>query len=66
VDTTPAGNNFHGNWNDPASGQPIDAESGIIRYRADFSATGSPRIETPVLEDVTITYLPKTQILYRR
>jgi len=31
-----------------------------------ISTTGIPALETPVLEDVTVTYMQEAQFLYRR
>lgn len=50
----------------PESGNGIERINGIgniLQYRAAFVTDGSYQ-HTPVLEDVWITYLPKTKILY--
>ncbi|MFA5334406.1 MAG: hypothetical protein WC316_02000 [Candidatus Omnitrophota bacterium] len=38
----------------------------FVLQQSAVSTTGVPALETPVLEDITITYLPKTEILYCR
>jgi hypothetical protein len=37
---------------------------GFVLQQSAISTTGTPALETPVLEDITVTYLPKTEILY--
>ncbi|MFA6355484.1 MAG: hypothetical protein WCY23_00055 [Candidatus Omnitrophota bacterium] len=56
-----AGIGVWGNW------IPTDNywDSFVLQQSA-ISTTGTPAFETPVLEDVTITYLPKAQVLYCR
>jgi hypothetical protein len=61
VDT--GGGSFSGNWTSPGTGKPINARSNSINYMASFRTSPNYR-DTPVLEDVTITYLTRTQILY--
>ena len=72
--------NISASWNsnNPAPGDPPDSSiaspnSAKIQYRANFEiyggvyAPGDERYrETPVLEDVFITYLPETKVLYWR
>lgn len=44
---------------------PINEQGNqLIQYRVDFSTNDSDYSETPVVEDVWLTYLPKTRILY--
>lgn len=66
MDVDTGGGVFSGNWSDPVNGQPVNAKTNSIKYRAAFSTSAAPPIDTPVLEDVTITYLPRTQLLYWR
>jgi len=50
-------------WDTPSSGNHIASANGnSIQYKALFATTDSEINETPVLEDVTITYLPKVSI----
>lgn len=67
VDT---GSGMTGNWNNPESDNTISDSGNSISYKATFSASptivNKPLVDTPVLEDVTITYLPKTKIRYWR
>lgn len=55
-------------WQTPSSQDQIQSQNpggtstNAIRYRVTLS-TPSPYQETPVLEDITITYLPRTEIL---
>ncbi len=57
--TVRAGIGVWGNW------IPTDNywDSFVLQQSA-ISTTGTPALETPVLEDITITYLPRTEILY--
>lgn len=64
LDVDTGSGSFSGNWNDPGSGRSINTRGDSIRYRAALSASATPLLDTPVLEDVTITYLPRTQVLY--
>jgi hypothetical protein len=54
--------------NDPA-GSPVNAMtagSNLVRYRAYFVNSGTGLTDTPVLDDVTVTYLKKAEILYSK
>lgn len=56
---------------DFTGGAQITAQNSTgIQYQANlysiYDATNNPYLETPVLEDVWITYMPKTKILYWR
>ncbi|MFA6356057.1 MAG: hypothetical protein WCY23_02995 [Candidatus Omnitrophota bacterium] len=54
--------------NDPA-GSPVNAMtagSNLIRYKAYFVNSGTGLTDTPVLDDVTVTYLKKAEILYSK
>ena len=59
VDT---GSGFGGDYSDPSTNNTISATTSSISYSIDFSS--STNRDTPVLEDVTITYLGPTKILY--
>jgi len=51
------------------AGNPLDAVTsgaGAVQYRAYFLETGSGLFDTPVLDDVTITYFSRAGILYWR
>jgi len=54
--------------NDP-SGSPVNAMTGgsnMVRYKAYFINSGTGLTDTPVLDDVTVTYMKRTEILYTR
>jgi hypothetical protein len=54
--------------NDPA-GSPVGAMTAgtnLIRYKAYFVNSGTGLTDTPVLDDVTVTYLKRAEILYSR
>lgn len=51
---------------DPGGGNDISASSNSIQYQVDFSASGTPLRDTPVLDDVTITYLKPVEFLFWR
>ena len=57
-----------GSSSDPTTGNTFTGttESTTIEYLVTFSATGAPLLDTPVLDGVTITYLPQTDVLYWR
>lgn len=44
----------------------ITAGAGTVQYRVNFLENGSGLFDTPVLDDVTVTYTKKAKILYRR
>jgi hypothetical protein len=45
---------------------PLNAVSPSLAYRVNFTTTDVDYSETPVLEDITVTYLPKAKVIYRR
>lgn len=45
---------------------PIGATSNTLAFRANFTTTDADYSETPVLEDVTVTYLDKAILVYYR
>jgi hypothetical protein len=54
--------------NDPA-GSAVDAMtagSNLIRYKAYFVNSGTGLTDTPVLDDVTVTYLKRAEILFSK
>jgi hypothetical protein len=59
VDT---GSGFGGDYSDSSADNTILATTSSISYQIDFSS--GTNLDTPVLEDVTITYLKPTEILY--
>lgn len=44
----------------------LTAGAGAVQYRVNFIETGSGLFDTPVLDDVTITYLSRIEIIYWR
>ena len=51
---------------DPSGGGLDIPVSGPVKYKASFRETDTGLRDTPVLDDVTITYMKKTEILYWR
>jgi hypothetical protein len=44
----------------------IGGISNSITFRTNLASTDTDCSETPVFEDLTITYLPRTNVLYQR
>ena len=59
-------------FNNPASDNTLNAQARFIQYKVNFYADagdvgGYPSLrDTPVFDDITITHLPKTRVLYYR
>ncbi|MBI4378729.1 MAG: hypothetical protein HY578_06510, partial [Nitrospinae bacterium] len=58
-------------FTNPASNNRINALSSVssstqLQYRARLAGTGTPLIDTPLLDDVTITYFQPVKFLYWR
>ena len=53
-----------GGLNNVAINGPIGGISNSEVFRVNFTSTDDDYSETPVFEDITITYLPRVQILY--
>jgi hypothetical protein len=63
VDT---GSGMSGSWSNPRSSNAIGTVSDQIQIRAAMSASSVPLKDTPVLEDITITYLDDSKIIFWR
>jgi hypothetical protein len=60
------GSGMTGNWSSPTSYNRIDDTSDEIQIRASLSANAVPLKDTPVLEDIAVTYLDKSKIIFWR